>query len=92
MIILARELCRKFLDGNLQLKNNVTMNTGPLTLKPGATTPLNDFLQMVCSHHCRKVIRLLINNGMFKREYQSEDSLRDKITRMFFSKPYNECQ
>jgi len=29
---------------------------------------------------------------MFQREYHSEDSLRGKLTRMFFSKPYDECR
>ena len=41
------------------------MNIGPSTLKPGATTPLDNYLPMIRSRRCVKVIPLLIDDGYF---------------------------
>ena len=41
------------------------MNIGASTLKPGATTPLDNYLPMIRSRRCVKEIPLLIDDGYF---------------------------
>ncbi len=56
--------------GKCTVKKHITVNIGPATLKPGASTSLDNNSPTICTCHCMKVIPLLIDKWYLK-EYHS---------------------